>query len=90
MLTAANNKSVKVDGIKLVTYSLRGIKKQIPTPYIRTLDYDCIFGMDSLKEFDIQVDFGTGVCSLPGRVLETGFPRVSRGHGIPDHGFHLR
>ena len=49
VMQAANSNTVKIDGIKLVTYSLKELEQKISTRYIKSLDYDCIFGMGALK-----------------------------------------
>ena len=77
-MTAANNNSVKVDGSRLVNFNLGNEHRTIPTRYIKSLQYDCIFGFDSLCAFGLLVDFHTGMCSLPGgKSWKVDFPEPS-------------
>lgn len=65
-MTAANGKTVPVDGSRVVNYKVKNINRQISTRCIKTLNYDCIFGIDALKDFGFIVDFEKGICNLPG------------------------
>lgn len=78
-MTAANENSVNVSVVKLVNHYLQGISREIPTRYVESLQYDYIFGSDSLRKFG-DVDSHTSMCSLPGReVVECVFPWAIRG-----------
>lgn len=65
-MTAANNNTVPVDGVRLLDYQLKSVSHKIPTRYIKSLNYDCIFGIDASKSYGMVIDFQSGVCSLPG------------------------
>lgn len=66
VMKAANSNTVIVDRIEHVTYNLRRVERTIFTRYSKSLDYNCFLGTDTLKSFDSSVDFGSGVCGLPG------------------------
>ena len=84
IMKAANCNIIRVDGIKDVTYNLCGMENNIPTRYIKSLDYDCIFGTDALKSFGMSVNFGTGECSLPGgKSWKVDFPDEPIGLAYP-------
>ena len=84
IMRGANSNMVKVDGVKAVTYNLKGVEHSMPTRYVKSLDYDCIFGTDTLKIFGVSVDFGTGMCSLPGRESwRVDFPDEAAGFVYP-------
>lgn len=65
-MTSANNNTVPVDGIRLVDYKIKNVCRKIPTRYIKSLSYGCVFGMDALISYGMIVNFQEGVCSLPG------------------------
>ena len=65
-MTSANNNTIPVDGIRYVDYTIKNVSHKIPTRYIKSLSYGCVFGMDALKSYGMAIDFQTGVCSLPG------------------------
>ena len=65
-MRSANNNTIKIDGIKLVNFNLKNTNHAIPTRYIETLQYECIFGIVFLKKFQLWVDFGSGTCGFPG------------------------
>lgn len=74
-LRAANNNTIKVNGIKTLNFKIRNVEKRILTRYVDRLNYDCILGMDFLKTFGLRLDFGSGTCSLLGGVVEDKLPR---------------
>ena len=77
-MIAANNNTVEVDGEKLVKYKLFDTSCNVQTRYIKTLRYDQILGLDFMEKFAFQVDFGKGICSLPGgRSWKVDFPDSS-------------
>ena len=66
IMTAANNNSVEVDGIRSANYSLKNVTRSVLTRCINSSNYDCVFGI-ALKSFGMTIDFANGDCSLPRR-----------------------
>ena len=80
-MTAANNRTVPVDGTRAINFSLKNVTRQILTKHIKSLDYDCILGVDLLKSFGMTVNFSEGICSLPGgESWKVDFPDSSEGY----------
>lgn len=65
-MKAANNNTIGIDGIAKINFNFSDISHVIPTRYIKSLNYDCIFGTDLLKTFGMWVDFGLGMCGFSG------------------------
>lgn len=79
-MTAANNNTVPVDGMRLINYTIKDVTHKIPTRHIKSLSYDCIFGIDALKSYGMIVDFQKGTCSLPeGETWKLDFPDQADG-----------
>ena len=85
IMTAANKNTVKVNGIKWIKFSLRGIEHRIETRFIESLSYNCILGTDFLRTFGLCIDFKEGVCYLPGRgeSWKVNFPEDAQGLADP-------
>lgn len=85
MMKAANNNIVKVNGVKPINFSVRGVDHEIETRFISSLKYGCIIGTDFLRTFKVRIDFGSGVCSLPGGGCswQVNFPEDSQAFAYP-------
>lgn len=55
----ADNSVEKVLGEISTQLTLQGKRKALPVRLVRSLGYDCILGIDFLKAFGIQIDFGS-------------------------------
>ena len=65
-MKAANNNLLRVNGVEDVKYSLKGVEKVVSTRHIEALKYECIFGIDFMREYGMRIDFASGNCSLRG------------------------
>ena len=65
-MTAANNNTVPIDGLRSIEYTVQNVNRTIPTRYIKSLKYQAILGFDFLTQYKMIIDFGTGTCCLPG------------------------